>query len=457
MQPTLGLISLGCAKNRVDTEGFAGLLQEVGFSLVADPAQAEYIIINTCCFIRSAQEESVDTILAAARYKTEGRCKVLAVVGCLVQRFGEKLQKLLPEVDLWLGTADYHRLPELLLAKEPPKGQLVQSQGKGWFLPEGRTRLISTPAHWAYLKIGEGCDNCCTYCVIPSVRGRRRSRSMQGIVAEAEQLLQRGVKELNLIAQDTSAYGLDRSDGASLARLLRELDGFAGEYWLRILYAYPSHVDQQLLETIAASKHVTPYIDLPMQHAHPRILDAMGRKGMGERLPELVREIREVLPQAVIRSTFITGFPGETEEEFQALLDFVQDAQLDWVGVFPYSREEGTPAASFKGQVHPATRKRRARQLMEVQAGITAAKQQELVGAVVTVLVEENDGSAGWGRSYREAPEVDGKIYFIGPAKVGEFYKARIVGILPPYDLKAELISAISERSLQSPVEWFTR
>lgn len=457
MQHTLGLISLGCAKNRVDTEGYAGLLQEAGFKAVADPAEAEYIIINTCCFVGPAQEESVDTILENARYKTEGKCRVLAVVGCLVQRFGEKLRKLLPEVDLWVGTADYHRLPELLLSKESVRGQLVQSEEKGWFLPEGQNRLISTPPHWAYLKIGEGCDNCCTYCVIPSVRGARRSRPMEGIVREAEQLIKRGVKELNLIAQDTSAYGLDRQDDASLAGLLRELDRFDGEYWLRILYAYPSHVDRNLLETIAASKHVTPYIDIPMQHAHPRVLDTMGRKGMGKFLPKLVREVREILPHAVIRSTFITGFPGETEEDFQALLDFIQTARLDWVGVFPYSREEGTLAADFKDQVRVSTRKRRARQLMEVQAAITTERLQTLAGGTVTVLVEEANEDGGWGRSYREAPEVDGKIYFTGQAKAGEFYRARLTGVLPPYDLKAELFSPISERRLQSPVEWLTR
>ena len=440
MGSTLGLISLGCAKNRVDTEGIAGLFRDEGFTIVSEPNNAEIIVINTCCFVGSAQEESIDTILETAGYKDD-KCRLLVVIGCFVQKHGRKLQRLIPEVDLWLGSGDYHRLPELINQARKNRGRLIIGE-PGWLMPEGSRRLQSTPNGWAFLKIAEGCDNCCSYCVIPEVRGKFRSRPMADIIAEANQLLARGVKEINLIAQDSTNYGVDFNDGTTFIDLLKSLDKLSGDFWLRILYGYPLRITDELLEFIARARHVVPYLDIPFQHVHPDILQTMGRKGEDGWVLKRVKKIREILPRAVIRTTFITGFPGETEEAFQNLLQFISEARLDWVGVFPYSKEPGTPAYRLQGQIHAATRKKRARILMEKQADITSTRLQEFLGEELKVLVEEVSAAGGWGRSYREAPEVDGCIYFSGQSKLkpGDFCHLRITGFMPPYDLIGELI-----------------
>jgi ribosomal protein S12 methylthiotransferase len=440
MGSTLGLVSLGCAKNRVDTEGIAGLFRDEGFTIVSELSNAEIIIINTCCFVASAQEESVDVILETTGYK-DGKCRLLVVIGCLVQRYGRKLKKLIPEVDLWLGSGDYHRLPVLLAEASKNRGMLVVCE-PGWLMPEGSRRLQSTPNGWAFLKIAEGCDNRCSYCVIPEVRGSYRSRSMSEVISEANELLARGVREINLIAQDSTNYGEDFNDGTTFIDLLKSLDQLSGDYWLRILYGYPSRITDELLEFIAHAKHVIPYLDIPFQHVHPDILKAMGRKGEDGWVLKRIKEIRKILPRVVIRTTFITGFPGETEEAFATLLRFISEARLDWVGVFPYSREPGTPAYRLQGQIHASTRKKRARILLEKQADITSARLQEFLGQELKVLVEEVSETGGWGRSYREAPEVDGCIYFSGNSRLnpGDFCNIRITGLIQPYDLVGELV-----------------
>lgn len=434
MAPTVALITLGCAKNQVDMEGIAGLMEASGFQLVRDPAHAQYIVINTCCFVGPAQEESVDEILQAAKYK-EDKCRFLAVVGCLVERFGTKMKKLIPEVDLWMGTGDYHQLPELMLHPERASDRLLTGS-RGWFLDERATRRRSTPAGWTYLKIAEGCDNRCSYCVIPSVRGDFRSRPIEGIIREVRSLIDDGVKEINLIAQDTTSYGKDLPGDLNFAKLLMELDKLQGDFWLRILYGYPSQISDELLQVMAGSAHILHYLDIPLQHIHPRVLRAMGRESSAKRVEEIVQKIRQALPDSVIRTTLITGFPGETEEEFLAVIDFIQKYKLDWVGVFPYSREEGTPAAALRPQVHGATRRRRARRIMETQAWITAEILQKQVDKELRVLVEEANESEGWGRSYRDAPEIDGKVYFKGKSRPGEFVWVKITEVLPPYDLQ---------------------
>lgn len=440
MGRTVGFISLGCAKNQVDTEGLAGILKQAGFDPVSNAAQADIIVVNTCCFIEPAKEESIEAILEAAQHKA-GRCRVLAVIGCLTQRYGKELKKLIPEVDLWIGTGEYDRLPQLLNEAVGGEGAVYQ-EGSGWLQPDGTIRIRSTPAHWAYMKLADGCDNRCSYCVIPSVRGSYRSRTMKGVMDEVSLLLGQGVKEINLIAQDITAYGRDFSEPSALVDLLAEIDQMPGDFWIRLLYAYPTRVTDQLLQFMAQSKHVLHYLDIPMQHVNEGILERMGRAKTIGMLPDLIQRIRNTMPDSVIRSTFILGFPGETEEAFQELLQFVGTQKLDWVGAFPYSREEGTPAAEMRPLVHHATKTRRVRQLMEVQAQITADRLSSMVGGKLKVLVEEGGSRGGWGRSYREAPEVDGRIQFSGAAKPGEFREAEIIGVLPPYDLQATLVKS---------------
>lgn len=434
MRPTVGFISLGCAKNQVDTEGVIGLLRQEGFGHTSNIADADYIVINTCCFIEPAKEESIETILEAALHKSN-HCRKLAVIGCLVQRYGDELKKLIPEVDLWLGTGEYDRLPQLL--REPEGTKHLFREKKGWLQRKEFSRVRTTPQHWAYLKVADGCNNRCSYCVIPSVRGDYKSRDLREIVDEAETLVKQGVKEINLIAQDITAYGLD--SGESLLDLLRAMDAIPGDYWIRLLYAYPTRVSPELLAFMAESQHVLHYIDLPLQHVNPVILERMGRGKTVGILEDLIGSIRNAMPDAVIRSTFILGFPGETEEAFDELIQFLKRTQLDWVGAFPYSREEGTPAANMKPLVHPARKERRVRQLMEAQARITSERLSRWVGGKIKILVEEANSKGGWGRAYLQAPEVDGKIYFSEMAKPGEFRYAKITGVLPPYDLQAEL------------------
>ena len=450
----IGWISLGCPKNQVDTDYMIGLAEEAGFTVTARPEEADILVINTCSFIESATQESIDTILEFAAYK-KGRCRLLVVAGCLPQRYGRKLEKTLPEVDLWLGTGEYARLPELIRAA------LAQKEGEkyfaaapaGWLPPAMHARPLTTTGPYAYVKIAEGCDHHCLFCIIPQLKGKYRSREPESIEAEVAALLQRGVKEIILVAQDTTAYGQDSGGAYNLASLLARLDRLAGDFWLRLLYTYPALITDELLATMARAKHVCRYLDIPLQHVSDRVLKRMGRPGSQAEIRDLIAKVRRVLPGVAIRSTFILGYPGETEEDFQELLAFLAEVKLDWVGVFPYYREEGTAAARLPEQVHPATKKRRARMVLEQQQAHSLAQNQAFVGRELLVLLEEEIEPGYWrGRSYREAPEIDGlvRVEVTGPhraeLKAGSFVPVRIEAATP-YELtgknKTQLVKEI--------------
>lgn len=405
----IGWISLGCPKNQVDTEYLIGIMREEGYAYTSNPRSADILVINTCSFIQTATQESIDTILEFAQFKQDN-CKLLVVVGCFPQRYGQELVKEIPEVDLWLGTGEYSRLPELIKAKLKKENveKMYLDAPKGWLPPELENRPISTPPYRAYVKIAEGCDNHCLYCIIPQLKGRYRSRNPETIQKEVKALVAKGVKEITLVAQDTTAYGLDSGE-TDLAELLSSLDKLEGEFWLRILYTYPSRITDQLLKVIKGSKHICHYLDIPLQHVSPKVLRSMGRRTAVGEIKQMLERVKKIVPDMAIRTTFILGYPGETEEEFNEILSFLEDYRLDWVGVFPYFQEEGTPAAKLHPQVHHATKKRRVREVLHKQQEISCEKNRELIGKEIMVMLEERLGNSGWtGRSYREAPEIDG-------------------------------------------------
>ncbi|NLM38090.1 MAG: 30S ribosomal protein S12 methylthiotransferase RimO [Firmicutes bacterium] len=408
----IGWISLGCPKNQVDTEYMIGLTEEAGFARTADPAEADILVINTCSFIEAATQESIDTILEFAAYK-QHCCRLLVVAGCLPQRYRQELVKVLPEVDLWVGTGEYARLPVLLAEALEKKGapRLVADAPAGWLPPALNDRPLTTPPYYAYVKIAEGCSHHCLYCIIPKLKGEYRSRDPESIVAEVENLLARGVKEINLVAQDTTAYGTDADGAFDLSSLLARLDRLAGDFWIRLFYTYPSLISEELLRTIRDSRHICHYLDIPLQHVSTAVLKRMGRRSTEGEIRELIGLVRRYLPEAAIRSTFIVGYPGETEEDFTQLLAFLAAVRLDWVGVFPYYREEGTAAARLPGQVHHATKKRRARLVLAQQQSHSLAKNRALIGRELRVLLEKEKAPGYWeGRSYREAPAIDGVV-----------------------------------------------
>ncbi len=432
--PKVYVESLGCPKNRVDSEIMLSLAWENGAEIVCDPETADVVVVNTCGFIDAAKRESIDTILSFAQWKAAGLHRRLIVTGCLVQRYGEELAEALPEVDAFLGTGDFDRLPELLRASH--RRSTAPYRGAAHLLPTADVPRLRTGEFFsAYVKVSEGCDHRCSFCIIPQIRGRHESRPMDSILAEAERLVAEGVVEINLVAQDLTAYGRDRRDGTTLARLLRELAKLDNLQWIRLLYNYPRYVTDDLLETMASEEKVCPYIDMPLQHASDRILRAMRRERDGNQLRELLTRIRQAVPGVAIRSAFIVGFPGETEEDFRILLDFLREQRFEHLGAFMYSREEGTPAASYPGQVSTAVKRRRYRELMQVQARISAEHQQQQVGKILPVLVCGQDNRGRWfGRTPAQAPEIDGVVYLPGPAPVGKIVPTKIVGAAT-YDL----------------------
>lgn len=421
----------------VDTEYAIGLLSKEGFTISQNPEEAEIIAINTCAFIQPATEESLDTIMEFIPYKQKN-CRLLVVTGCLVERYKESLASLIPEVDLWIGTGAYSRLPRLILTALREKKSGAKSLGQvcldrpGWLAPLGVHRPLSTGGHMAYVKIAEGCDNFCHYCIIPQIRGRYRSRRPEEIRAEVRELIARGVKEIILVAQDTTNYGVDLEGRSLLPSLLSELDSLKGEFWLRMLYTYPSRISRELLGVMRDSVHICPYLDLPLQHSEDRVLAAMGRRTTRKEILQTLDLIRENLPGAALRTTFILGYPGETEEEFGKLREFLQMVRFDWVGVFPFYQEEGAKAAKMKPQVPQAIREERAAELSTVQQEISREKNQALIGSRLTVMVEKRSESSIWtGRSYREAPEIDGVIELKAPKNSswspGDFLVAEVV------------------------------
>lgn len=408
-----GFISLGCSKNLVDTEVMLGELRAHGIELTTDPAQADILIVNTCAFIQSAKEESITTVLNMADYKESGRCRSLIVAGCLGQRYKQELLDELPEADAILGTGAWGRIMEAV--EETLKGHRVVIAGDDDTLYDEKTpRIRTTPGYTAYVKIAEGCDNRCAFCAIPQIRGRFRSRRIEDICGEVRQLTEQGVREVVLIAQDSTLYGKDIYGKPSLARLLRELVKVPQLKWVRTMYCYPKFFTDELIDVYASEPKVCKYVDLPLQHADDAVLRSMNRPDTREQIEALLKKLRERIPGVTIRSTFIVGFPGETEEQFQNLKQFLKEQRLDKVGVFTYSREEDTAAYDMSDQVPEEIMQERYHDLMSMQSKISEEVNQGLEGKELEVLVEgrdEEQPSICVGRSYREAPDVDGQVY----------------------------------------------
>lgn len=414
MSDRVHLISLGCPKNRVDSEVMVGKLHTGPWELTDDPASADVIIVNTCSFIRPATEESIDTVLEMAGYKGDaGRCRKLVVTGCMVQRYGRALESELPEVDHFLGTGEYHRIDEVLRSRD---GQLPRSfvDTPLYIHDEMAPRLNSWKPHSAYLKISEGCNHRCAFCIIPQLRGKLRSRTIDSLCIEAATLASGGVKEINLVSQDSTAYGRDLKDGSDLGGLLRALGRVDGLEWIRLHYAYPIGLPESLLRAIADEPKVLRYLDMPLQHASGPMLKAMRRGVTRDGQRRILDRVRRFVPDIAVRTTFIVGFPGETDADFEELVEFVEEQQFDRVGVFTYFQEDGTPAATLPNQVDDAVKEERQRRLMEVQAAIVQRKHEALLGTTQTVLVDgpSSEHELVWeARLPTQAPDVDGVVY----------------------------------------------
>lgn len=438
-----GFVSLGCAKNLVDTEVMLGIIQSHGIELTANPAEADILIVNTCAFITSAKEESIATILNLYDYKEVGRCRSLIVAGCLGQRYGQELLDELPEADAIIGTGAWNRIMEAI--DESLRGHRVIIMGEKDIIYDSKTpRIRTTPDYSAYVKIAEGCDNRCAFCAIPLIRGKQVSRPIEDICIEVKNLVNQGVKEINLIAQDTTNYGHDLYKEPSLARLLKELVKIEGDFWIRVLYCYPRYFTDELIEVIANEPKICKYVDLPLQHAHNDILKRMHRPDTRESIENLLKKIREKIPGVAIRSTFIVGFPGETEEEFQALKKFIQEQRIDHVGVFAYSREENTAAYDMPNQISEEVAQERYHELMSIQSMISQEINETLEGKELEILIEGRDEEVPnitAGRSYREAPEIDGQIYIEddSESQPGDIVKVEVLAGFV-YDLAAKKI-----------------
>ncbi len=427
--PKVFFVNLGCVKNLVDSEYILGLIKEQGYDITDDPLDAEIAIVNTCAFIRPAVEESIDTILELASLKEKGHLTHLLVVGCFVQRYGRKLLREIPEVDGWLGTGQIYRVGEILGAKDA--NTPIFFIDKPHFLADHRApRAQATPFYSAYLKIAEGCSHHCTYCIIPSLRGPFRSRTVDSLFIETKNMVERGVKEINLVAQDTASYGHDLDPPCILEDLLEKLLTISGLKWLRILYTHPYHLTEGILELIDSEEVLCPYLDLPIQHVNPDILRAMGRTLGSESILKLIEKIRNRSRKVTLRTTVMIGFPGETEEQFKELCNFVREAKFDRLGAFSFSPEKGTPAARLKNSIPQNVVEDRIKELMEIQAGNSRELNEELVGKIVPVIVEglspETDLLLS-GRTATMAPDVDGQVLINkGKAMVGEIVPVHI-------------------------------
>lgn len=437
---TIGMISLGCPKNQVDAEIMLAKLAESGrFDIVGDPYEADAVIVNTCGFIDDAKREAIDNILEMAELKKDGTLKALVVTGCLAQRYQQEVIDEIPEIDAIIGIGGNGDIVNVCL--EALEGKKYAAFPERCDLPLSGERLLTTPEHWAYIKIAEGCSNCCTYCAIPSIRGKFRSRPMEEIVEEARQLAQSGIKELVVIAQDTTKYGIDLYNEYKLPELLRKISYIDGIEWIRILYCYPDAITDELLLEIKNNDKICNYIDLPLQHCNENVLRRMNRSGSKAELSALIEKIRSYIPDVIIRTTFITGFPGETEEEFEQLCEFVKEAKFDRLGCFAYSAEEGTKAAQMENQIDEQTKADRGDIIMQLQYNIFTEKQQKKIGRTYKVVVEGYDGYTDCyvGRSYMDAAEIDSVIYFTSAVELdfGEFVMVEITGV-KDYDLLGE-------------------
>ncbi len=436
-------ISLGCDKNLVDSEIMLGLLDAKGYRIVDDETEADVIVVNTCCFIHDAKEESIQTILEMAEYKKEGRLKALVVTGCLAQRYQQEIFEEIPEVDAILGTTSYDRIVEAVEEALGGNGQMRIADIDA--LPSAdEKRMVTTGGHYAYLKIAEGCDKHCTYCIIPKIRGSFRSVPVERLVREAARLAGQGVKELILVAQETTMYGKDLYGEKSLHKLLRELCRIGGLRWIRILYCYPEEIYDELIQVIQEEKKICHYLDLPIQHVNDEILRRMGRRTTRRQLESIVGKLRQEIPDITLRTTLITGFPGETKEQHEELMEFVDEMEFDRLGVFTYSPEEDTKAADMPDQIPEDTKEERREELMELQQEIAFDQAEAMIGREVLVMVEGKvvDEDAYVGRTYRDAPNVDGLIFIHTQEELvsGDFARVKVTGALE-YDLIGELIS----------------
>ena len=429
MNYKVGIVSLGCAKNQVDTEMLLFTLKNKGFTIVNDPADADAVIVNTCGFIDSAKQESIDEIIELGKLKQEGTIKAIIVTGCLAERYKNEITKQLYEVDAAIGIGANQKIADVVL--EALNGKKTELFPDKLLLPMEGGRVQSTPFYSAYLKVAEGCDNCCTYCAIPLIRGHFRSRQPDDVIKEAEQLAANGVKELNVIAQDTTRYGEDLFGEPYLAKLLKRLCKIDGFKWIRVLYCYPDRVTDELIDVIAEEDKIVKYIDIPLQHCNGEVLKNMNRRGDRESLTALLNKIKSKIPNVIFRSTFITGFPGETEEQFEELADFAAEIKFQRLGCFPYSKEEDTKASLMENQIDDDIKQKRADIIMEHQQSVMAQYCESLVGSEVEVLVEGYDKLAEcfFGRTYADAPEVDGCVFFTcngEKPKAGDFVKVKI-------------------------------
>lgn len=424
-----GIVSLGCAKNQVDAEMLLYTLKQRGFTIVNDPAKADAVIVNTCGFIDSAKQESIDEIIELGKLKREGTIKAIIVTGCLAERYQDDITKQLYEVDAAIGIGANEKIADVVLdALDGKKTELFPDKLS---LPLSGGRIQSTPPYTAYLKVSEGCDNCCTYCAIPLIRGKFRSRTIEDVLEEARELAAKGVVELNVIAQDTTRYGEDLYGEPQTAKLLTELCKIDGFRWIRLLYCYPDRVTDELIDVIAREDKIVKYIDIPLQHCNGEVLKRMNRRGNRESLTALLNKIKDRIPNVIFRSTFITGFPGETEEQFEELAEFAKDIRFQRLGCFPYSREEDTKASDYPDQLDDEIKQKRADIIMEHQQGVMADYCESLIGTEVEVLVEGWDRIAEcwFGRTYADAPEVDGCVFFTSDGQkpvIGDFVTVKV-------------------------------
>lgn len=432
----VGFISLGCSKNLIDTEMTIGLFKNNKYNIVNSPSKADIIVINTCGFIESAKEEAINTILEMAEYK-KGRCKYLIAMGCLVERYKEELMKLIPEVDLFIKFSEYETIWEQI---ESVIGKAEEENNDHL---EFLDRVVTTGENYAYLRIGEGCDNNCTYCAIPNIRGKYVSRKIEDVLEEAEKLANSGIKELIVIAQDTTKYGIDLYGEPRLAELLEKLSKIKDIKWIRFLYAYPETITDELIDVVKNNEKICKYFDIPIQHISDKVLKRMNRQSDGKSIKSIINKIRKEIPNVIIRTTVMVGFPGESKEQFEELYNYVKSEEFDRLGAFAYSKEEGTPAARIKEQVHPMTKKSRYNKIMKLQAEIAKKVARKHIGEELEVILEERsfDGKYYVARSYMDSPDIDGVIFVSCDEDnlEGQFVKVRIT-MSQDYDLLAEKI-----------------
>ena len=435
-------ISLGCDKNLVDTEVMLGMLASRGYEMTNDEQEADIIVINTCCFIHDAKEESIQNILDMAEYKKNGSAKALIVTGCMAERYRQEILDEIPEVDEVLGTTAYDRILDAVDAALAGQHEVMTADLDALPLPETK-RLVTTGGHFAYLKIAEGCDKHCTYCIIPKIRGNFRSVPMERLLKEAQDLAEQGVKELILVAQETTLYGKDLYGEKSLPKLLRELCKISGIRWIRILYCYPEEITDEQIQVMKEDPKICHYLDLPIQHANDTILKRMGRRTSKQELIDIVQKLRKEIPDICLRTTLITGFPGETQEQHEEVMEFIDTLEFDRLGAFTYSPEEDTPAATFEDQIDETVKEDRQADIMELQQEIAFDKAEDMIGREVLVMIEGKvaDENAYVGRTYRDAPNVDGLIFINTDVELisGDFAKVKVTGALD-YDLIGELM-----------------